>query len=227
MNKQEAEELLPWFVAGGLSADETRAVQAFIDSGEISTAELNEVALFAETISEQSEHEPAYNPGILQNAMARLDDIEQASADEPLIVREPVAEPGLFERIKTFLKWDETPMIAKLALGAQFAAVLALAVVVASPDNGGAFFNRGNAGFEVVSGTVTAAAPDLTLAFVPGTALEDVATLLQSVDGRIVDGPNSLGMYSIALPEDADVTAAQTTLDAGALTTFVQPAAQP
>jgi hypothetical protein len=43
MNRQEAQELLPWFVAGTLNEDESRAVQAFIDSGEISKAELNEL----------------------------------------------------------------------------------------------------------------------------------------------------------------------------------------
>lgn len=227
MNRQEAEELLPWFVAGTLSDDESRAVQAFIDSGEISKAELNEVALFAETVSEQSAHEPAYNPAILQNAMTELDTIVQEPAEEPVIVREPVAEPGLFERLKDFFRWDETPAMAKVAIGAQFAAVLALAVFVASPDNGGAFFSRNTGDYEVVSGTTTAARADLTLAFTPGISLDEVTALLTTVEGRIVDGPNSLGMYSIALPEGADLDAARATLEASALTTFVQPAAQP
>ncbi len=226
MNRQEAEELLPWFVAGSLSADETRAVQAFIDSGEISAAELNEVSLFAETINEQSAHEPEYNPAILENAMAKLDSVVQEPAEEPLIVREPVAQPGLLERISTFFKWDETPRMAKLAIGAQFAAVLAMVVFVTAPDNGGAFFSRDNV-YESVSGTTAIAAADLTLAFAPGTTVEDVAALLATVDGRIVDGPNSLGMYSIALPEGADIATLQAELSTSPLTTFVQPAAQP
>ncbi len=223
MNRQEAEELLPWFVAGSLNADETRAVQAFIDSGEISAAELNEVSLFAETINEQSAHEPEYNPAILDNAMAKLDAVVQEASDEPLIVREPIAEPGLLERISTFFKWDDTPRMAKLAIGAQFAAVLAMVVFVTASDNGGSFFPRGAATYETVSGTAAVTTADLTIAFAADTTLEEVTALLATVDGRIVDGPNSLGMYNIALPEDADVTALQTELSASALTTFVQP----
>ena len=49
MTRQEAEDLLPWFVNGTLSHEESRAVQAFIDSGEISQQEVEEVRLFAET----------------------------------------------------------------------------------------------------------------------------------------------------------------------------------
>ena len=65
MNRQEAEELLPWFVAGALDAEETRAVQAFIDSGEISAEELESVSALATTVAASAADEPAYDPGIL------------------------------------------------------------------------------------------------------------------------------------------------------------------
>ena len=89
MTRQEAEELLPWFVNGTLSREESRAVQAFIDSGEISQQEVEEVRLFAETIQEQSAEEPAFNPGIFEGVMAKLDTVEQEAVDTPVIVPEP------------------------------------------------------------------------------------------------------------------------------------------
>ena len=73
MNKQEAQELLPWFVAGTLSAEESRAVQAFVDSGEIASGELDEYALFAEAVQEQTEHEPVFRQTLLNDVMQQLD----------------------------------------------------------------------------------------------------------------------------------------------------------
>jgi len=227
MNRQEAEELLPWFVAGTLNEDESRAVQAFIDSGEIETQELNEIALFAETVHEQGSLEPAYNPAILQNALAQIGGIAQDEPAEPLIVGEVLGQEnisqGFGERLRNFFQWQETPRMAKLALAAQFAAVLALAVFVAGPlgDTSGVIEG---AGYETVSGTDTAAA--LTVAFAVGISEADLRALLLGVNARIVNGPSSLGMYRIAIPVEVNVQEVQKLLNASELTTFVQPVAQ-
>ena len=69
MNRREAQELLPWHIAGTLSAEESQVVQAFIDSGEISSSEVEELSMFAETVASVGEQEPVYNPAILQRAI--------------------------------------------------------------------------------------------------------------------------------------------------------------
>ena len=222
MNRQEAQELLPWFVAGTLNEQEARAVQAFIDSGEISNTELDELNMFAVAVDEQTANEPEYNPAILKNAMAQLDATPQEAADEPLVVGE--AKPkggGLFAALLDRLQWSQTPNMAKLALGAQFAAVLALAIAVAMPggqDMGGAYY-------DVVSGTAPTLAADLNIAFAPDASEAAVRELLLELDAQIVAGPNSLGMYSIALPADVDLAQTQTALSANELVTYAQPAA--
>ena len=86
MNRLEAEQLLPWFVAGSLDSAEADAVQAFIDSGEIPQSQLEELALFAESVAETGAEEPAYDPAILTRAMQQLDQLEQAQPDEPLLL---------------------------------------------------------------------------------------------------------------------------------------------
>lgn len=222
MNRQEAQELLPWFVAGTLNEQEARAVQAFIDSGEISNAELDELNMFAVAVDEQTADEPAYNPAILNNAMAQLDATQQEAADEPLVVSEAESQrPGFFASLLERLQWSQTPSMAKLAMGAQFAAVLALAIAVAMP--GGQ--DTSEAAYEVVSGSATALQADLTIAFAPDTSEAAARALLLELDAQIVAGPNSLGMYSIALPADTDLAQTQTQLSADALITYVQPAA--
>lgn len=221
MNKREAEELLPWFVAGTLSDEETRAVQAFIDSGEIAATDVDELALFAETVSEKAEDEPDYNQQILRNVMAQLDDVPQEAPEEPVIVRETTAaeSKGLLARISEAIGWQQTPTFSKLAMSAQFAAVLALALVAAMPGE-----DIADSAYATVSGTAAAANADLSVAFANGVTEADLRALLLDRDARIVDGPNSLGMYGVALPEGADVAAMQQTLQASPLTTFVQPA---
>ncbi len=224
MNRQEAQELLPWFVAGTLNEQETRAVQAFIDSGEITSTELDELNMFATAVNEQTADEPEYNPAILNKAMAQLDATPQDAIEEPLVVGE--AEPqrgGFFANLLDRLQWSQTPSMAKLALGAQFAAVLALAVAVAVPggqDMGGAYY-------EVVSGTNPALAADFNIAFAPDTTETAVRELLLELDAQIVAGPNSLGMYGIALPAETDLAQLQAQLNSNALVTYVQPAANP
>jgi hypothetical protein len=219
MNRREAEELLPWFINGTLSAEETRAVQAFIDSGQISAAEVNETALFAETISEQSEHEPAYNQGLLNNVMAQLDGMPQEAPEEPLVVRE-AEPPGLLNRLLAALQWQQTPSMAKLALGAQFAAVLALALFIALPNDSA----LDEVSYQTVSGTPVMA--DLSIAFTSGVSESELRELLISVDAKIVDGPNSMGVYAIQLSADADTAQLQALLAASPLTSFVQPVAE-
>ncbi len=223
MNRQEAQELLPWFVAGTLNESEALAVQAFIDSGEISASELEELSLFRDTINEQSTFEPDYNPALLNNVMAQLESIPQDAPEEPLVVSE--AKPasagglaGLLERIG----WSQTPPFAKFAMAAQFAAVLALALVVASPAGDGDAVDNGQ--FEVVSGATSQA--DLTIAFAQGSREADIRALLLDLGAQIVEGPNSLGMYGVSIPESVDVQVAQQSLAASALTTYVQPVAQ-
>ncbi|XOV83334.1 MAG: hypothetical protein ACFHXK_21100 [bacterium] len=224
MNRQEAQELLPWFVAGTLSEDESRAVQAFIDSGEISETELNELSLFADTVRTQSEHEPAYNPAILEKVMEQLDEVPQNETSEPLIVQETTVQEGLFEKLRKAFQWDATPRMAKLAIAGQFAAVLALAVMIGSPDSTNTNEPDGNQ-YRTISGAAIAA--DLLVGFAPGTTETQMRELLMDMDAQITAGPNSIGVYSISLPADADIALIQSELRQNSAIIYVQPAATP
>lgn len=224
MNKQEAQDLLPWFVAGSLSEDESRAVQAFIDSGEITAEEMDELALFAEAVQEQTASEPAYKQEILQGVMAQLDAVPQDTLDEPVVVKEPKQESWL-QNLLARLQWAAMPPVAKVALAGQFALVLALGALVVMQDSGGAFY-----GGEVISNTVSnpnnVGVADVQISMAPGATEAQFRALLTELDAQVVAGPNSLGIYDVDLAEGTDIDAALTELRNNAQVNYVSRAAQ-
>lgn len=236
MNKQEAEELLPWFVAGTLDEEEARAVQAFIDNGEINTEELEELGRFARTVSERQASEPDYDPAILRKAMSQLDGITQEAPEVPVVVGEvgsdggaggrvhtPDDGPGLIQRILDALQWSATPPMARVVLAGQFALLFGLAVMIAS----GPSETLPETGYGTVSGSQTALGVDLSLSFVPGTTEADLRALLLEHQISIVSGPSALGLYQAAAPEGSDIDVLVATLDANPLVLYVQPVLPP
>ncbi len=237
MNRLEAEQLLPWFVAGTLETAEAAAVQAFIDSGEIPRSQLEELALFADSVAETGAEEPAYNPAILTRAMAQLDQLEQARPDEPLVVREAHSEAtandsgsgifaNLLDRLQWSLQWNKTPPLARLAIGAQFALLLGLAVALGVGEGADEGLVDGQADYETVAGPVAATA-DLSVVFVPSAAETQIRKLLIDNQASIIAGPTALGIYTIDIADSADLQIASDNLSASPLTLLVQPAAQP
>lgn len=218
MTRQEAEDLLPWFVNGTLSTEESHAVQAFIDSGEISQREVDEVRLFAETIQEQSADEPVFNPAMFDGVMAKLDSVQQEVAETPVIVSEPKQESeGFLTRLMDGFSWSLMPPLAKVAVAGQFAVVVALSAALLA---GGA---NEETSFETVSGSATATAQaDVQVVFSPTATEQEIRALLNSVEGIIVSGPSALGVYEIDLAEELDSAAAVQTLNTSPTTQIVQ-----
>jgi hypothetical protein len=229
VNRREAEELLPWFVAGTLPADEAQAVQAFIDSGEIAQAELDALTGLATAVAERGGEEPVYDPSILSRAMARLDDVPQEALPEPLVVGEAgrasastdaQQRPGLLHRLLDTLQWSATPALAKVVVAGQFALLVGLAVML-----GG---ERGSETVhETVAGTSTPRAADFSLSFAPGATEADIRALLVANDVHIVAGPSALGLYEIAVAEDSDRGAVAEHLAGSPLVAYLQEVPKP
>jgi len=230
MNRQEAEALLPWYVAGALSREEMQAVQVFVDSGEISPDEVEELRFVGNALAEPGPEEPRYDPQILERVLGSLDDVPQdaPAGDEPLVVvrerqqRRAAKEPGdgWLAGLRDRLQWSMTPPLARIAIGAQFALLVGLATALAL---GGAE-QAEPAGYEVVSGAVTG---DYTLTFAPGVTEAQLRALLLEQRASIVAGPSAIGLYTIAFDPEVDVRAAAARLEASGLVTFLQPAPQP
>jgi len=229
VNRQEAQELLPWFVAGTLDDAERQAVQAFIDSGEIAAEELAELAFLNESVAAVGVEEPTYDPQILQRALRQLDGVAQAPrADvpdrlsKPDSSSDPAARPqsapaGVFARMLERLQWSLTPPLARVAIAAQFALLLGLAAALMLSE--GPREGTGDGGFEVVAGAV---AGDFTIAFTPAATAEQIGQLLRDQHASIVAGPSALGIYTLAVPDRATTEQVLHALQASPVTRFVQ-----
>ena len=55
------------------------------------------------------------------------------------------------------------------------------------------------------SGKVTISGPRLQIVFDGSTSVSDMQVMLQAVNARLVDGPGALGIWTLELPEGADV----------------------
>ena len=216
MTRQEAEELLPWFVNGTLSSEEASAVQAFIDSGEISQTEIEEVRLFAETIQEQSADEPAFNATMIEDVMAKLDTVEQEAAEPAVIVAEPQKE-SLWHRLTNGFGWSLMPPLAKVAVAGQFALVVALGAALLNTDT------VEENSFDVVSGAAPERERDIQVIFAPTATEEEIRNLLASFDGVIVDGPSAQGIYAIDVADEFDHPETVQKLADSNITLIVQP----
>jgi hypothetical protein len=227
MNRREAEELLPWFMAGTLDAEEMQAVKAFIDSGEISADELAELAFLNESVAATGAEEPAYNPQLLQRAVSRLDGVAQAPASDfldrltnPDSGSDPDARadrPGLLASLLERLQWSLTPPLARVAIAAQFALVLGLVVALTLGERAGD--GTEEPGFEVVAGEV---AGDITVAFTPSATAQQIRRLLADNNASIVAGPSALGIYTLDIAEGVARDEALAALQASGVTMFVQ-----
>ncbi|MEZ5559315.1 MAG: hypothetical protein R3E86_12345 [Pseudomonadales bacterium] len=225
MNRQEAEELLPWYVAGALSAREAQAVEAFIDSGAISRSTLDEVRSYAAATAETGPDEPDYDPQILQRVLTRLDDVPQMAPEEPVVVvpertahQEGTGRGGWLGALVERLQWRLTPPLARALIAAQLLLVLGLAaaLVLQAPS-----IDRE---YETVSATPAATqAGSYTLQFAPGTTEADLRRLLVDADATIVSGPSALGLYTIAFAPDADADAGAARLRGSSLVSYLQP----
>ncbi|MEM1437311.1 MAG: hypothetical protein AAGG11_24910 [Pseudomonadota bacterium] len=223
MNRQEAEALLPWHLAGTLSADEAQAVQAFIDSGEIAEAELNELKFIAAEVAEVTPSEPSYNPQLLDRVLTQLDTVPQEAIAEPVAEVAPAAAPpGWLDRLRTALQWQATPTTARWALGAQFALVAALAVLVAAgPQQAVA---PGKGGYDTVAAPGTAPiTASFSVEFAAAATTSEISGALERLDLQIVGGPSSIGLYELAAPAAADLDALRLELEAAPSVTLVLP----
>jgi hypothetical protein len=213
VNRDEAEELLPWYVAGTLSAEEMKAVQALIDSGEISAEQLEALKLVGVALAGTGADASRRDMQILQRLLDGLhDDPSPASLDEPLVVvRERSTERRDDDR-PSGLPWSLTPRLAKALIGVQFALLLGLAAGLMVADD------RDPAGYPVAS---TAVPGDYTVMFAPGVSEAQLRSLLLESRAHIVAGPSAIGLYTIDL-DDGVAADAGPRLEASGLVAFVQ-----
>lgn len=213
MNQEEAKTLLPWFAAGTLDADETRAVEAHLQASPELRQELAEFQVLQRSVEDVADDEPVFDPSLIDDAFRQIDAYEAR--------RPATAAPGLLNKAVEWLRetlvggWVNAPSGARLAMVAQFALILILGGVLLTPTGPG---TDGDPGFRTAAraanGADDAAGTTLVIVFQPTVTEQRMSELLADVGGEIVAGPSAGGNYTIRVKaeSDADVTRALDTL---------------
>lgn len=191
----DAELLLPWYVAGTLSPKEMAKIDAWLAQDPEAEAHLARAREEWDVTITASEELGMPRASAVNDLMASIGEENHVAA----------AGPSVLERIWEML----SPRYAMAG-----AAALAL-VVVGQSIAIGTLMSDAPTTYEVASGE-TEQAQELTalVAFQPDITLTQMSDYLSDLDLRIIDGPKPGGIYQIAATDDEAGTAALETLGA-------------
>lgn len=189
MTHQEVIELLPWYANATLSEAERREVSDHLSDCAACRAELEELTLFQSAVVEAAGELQAPSSARFRQAMAEIESFERARH----AAREE-SHAGWIERIReALLGWfGPMPSFGRALVAAQFVLILGLA--------GGLGYTLRERDYSTLSGTTqTAGSARLAIRFNEGISETEMRQLLRGIDGKIVDGPSALGIYTIEL----------------------------
>ena len=220
MNHEDAVPLLPWHVNKTLTGAEQRAVQRHISTNAECAKEIEALEQISEAIAELAPDEPVFDPSILADTLARIEDVPQ-HRPEPVTAQPPLAArlshwwQGLFNGSAT----------ARWALAAQAAVITGLLVTTLSGPTERGVPGTGDATYETVSGAIEPA--DVKVLFQPDTTEGVMRELLLELEAEVVAGPNLLGLYALRFKVASDREAAISRLRAHPNIVYVERVVRP
>lgn len=200
---EDLDLLLPWYVNGSLSAEETKAVEAYLEGNPHAR---DEVELLSALRGQVKEEAIENSPGEL--GLKRL-------RREISLSEKQDAAPAESGTVVTIASWWRP-----LAVAACLAVVIQAGFMVdLTRDTGD---EVGTAG-----GEIAYAPPVLQVTFAPTATEQDIREVLQSAGTSIASGPTAIGVYGLRLlggdTSDAQIDAALTKLQArGDVVTFAE-----
>lgn len=186
--------LIPWYLKGQLSVDESDAVKQHLSSCESCQQELLSCQKIAESLPDTAttwKPSAAHFAGILAN----LDKLEAASATKQ--IPEFSTKSSVFDRIQQLL--SQTPNPIRWTLAAEALAVILLAAVV-MPSRFNSDIPRS---FETLSNAQTPATLSgtmLRVVFSENMSTKELSELLLQNKAQINQGPTAVGVYTIQIP---------------------------
>jgi hypothetical protein len=188
--------VLPWYLNGTLSAAERAAVSAHLRECLSCRTELEDLVRMNEQIRHAVGTGPLPSPDLAQSVLSRVrQDARRTERMRPDTDHQ--AEPrGFVAQIDHWLRGLFAPQWVPTAVAALMLAQLSLLTwsLIQPPatdlGTSGAITSRG-------LGSPTAR---LAIEFQPSASMQDMQTLLQTLHGRVIDGPMMNGTYIIEVP---------------------------
>lgn len=164
-------DVLPWYVNGTLGDEERRVFESHLVACAACRGEVAVLRQFAVVLHEET---PAPSGDLYDRTVARL-------------------KPRGWLRLSHVVRQIVIPVptYARVALVAQLAIIVALAAVLAP---------RGV--FSTLSEGPRHPGPgvQVQVVFSPGATAQQIQAVLAALNGRIIDGPTPLGIYSVEIP---------------------------
>lgn len=196
LEHRRAERLLPWHVNGTLAPVERRLVEGHLERCAACRRQAAHQRRLAALVAERPRPSIAPHPAKLHALEHRIEGMPPR--------RRPFHLLGGLPAPRTLWVLAATQAVALVLFGIVFV------------------LERSNARTPAVAPYETlteprsessSSEPRLRLVFAPAVTEEDMRELLAMLDGRIVDGPTPLGVYTIALPPAGGEEALQSVLD--------------
>ena len=181
--RQKMLELLPWYLNGTLSDDETEQVRRYLEANEDFAAEVDATGTFLKTLAEERPTSMLTHDR-LDRLMARVD-------EEP---RRSMPTPGLFAVIDRWWQNLLSPGYRTAATVAASVAVVAVLFTTLQPDT--------TPDFRTLSSDRPAVSVQVQIA--EGVTTGEAEDLFDEFS--LVAEPDENGQYTVTLPEDTSVS---------------------
>lgn len=199
MNAEEVKRLLPWYAVDALDDEERRDVEHELARSADLRRELAEVQVLKETVRANGEELPQFRDSLLDDALARIDDLERAGSDG-----RPRASVTVLDRFRRNVTsdWRAASGVTRFALAAQFALIFVLAGFLLLPAGREDDIGETAAGSETVSAEGGA---KFKVVFVSEVSIGDIGAFLDGQGLRIVSGPSAQQAYVVEAVADSRI----------------------
>lgn len=205
---QEAWELLPWYVTHTLEPVEQEQVEAHVRQCKACSRELQAQRSLASFVHHSTA--PSVPPtAALEKVMARIEAFEQASTTTAAGANK--ASVSAFRQRVSQIKRDLTTRLGIVSNGTRwlFAAQTAVIFFLVSVILLDAFPSRvPTTGYETLSNAASSRhdSNQFRVLFTDNSRAKDIRETLRSIQGEIVQGPSGMGVYTVAVPAQHEVS---------------------
>lgn len=208
---EHARHLIPGFLKKTLSADDQVWMTQFLETlsrhGGVAAADFGQEIAWVQRSQEQlAQAAPSFDAQAgWQRMQSRLDAAAPLAMQRQPIQAKSTALAGswtkalLHKLINRAAAWWRKPLVGVLA-SAMIIAQMGLLAVVGTQMR--------QVQTATVSATPSSGAPSLegltvlTIVFKDNASMLDVRALIDSIQGRVIDGPGALGVWQVAVPKD-------------------------
>lgn len=200
MKHREIIELLPWYANGTLDEEERNIIESHLAECRECATEMKNLTAVERAVAEAGDHAPTLSPLALNRALAEIETYEQNKAKsrgrKPLTrFKEQIT--GLWHRW-----WQPVPTFARAAVVAQLLLLVALGTLAVYQYRHPTVTYRTASGATSDEGVATFA-----VGFRATATEQEIREALNTIKGRIVDGPSALGLYTVQVPTSREGSA--------------------